>query len=74
MDYSPLGSSVHGVFQARVLEWVAMPSSRDRPNSEIEPISLKSSASADVFFPTSSTSEALVDLDSKAFFLPLLSE
>ena len=23
MDYSPLGSSVHGSFQARVLEWVA---------------------------------------------------
>ena len=25
---SPLGSSVHGILQARVLEWVAMPSSR----------------------------------------------
>ena len=23
MDCSPLGSSVHGIFQARVLEWVA---------------------------------------------------
>ena len=23
MDYSLLGSSVHGIFQARVLEWVA---------------------------------------------------
>ena len=22
MDYSPLGSSVHGIFQATVLEWV----------------------------------------------------
>ena len=28
VDYSPPGSSVHGLFQARVLEWVAMPSSR----------------------------------------------
>ena len=28
MDYSPSGSSVHGILQARVLEWVAMPSSR----------------------------------------------
>ena len=28
MDCSPLGSSVHGIFQARILEWVAMPSSR----------------------------------------------
>ena len=24
MDYSPLGSSIHGIFQARVLEWVAI--------------------------------------------------
>ena len=28
MDCSPPGSSVHGIFQARTLEWVAMPSSR----------------------------------------------
>ena len=28
MDCSPLGSSVHGILQARILEWVAMPSSR----------------------------------------------
>ena len=28
MDYSPPGSSVHGILQARVLEWVAMLSSR----------------------------------------------
>ena len=28
MDYSPPGSSVHGILQARVLEWVAVPSSR----------------------------------------------
>ena len=26
VDYSPLGSSVHGILQARILEWVAMPS------------------------------------------------
>ena len=25
-DCSPPGSSVHGIFQARILEWVAMPS------------------------------------------------
>ena len=24
-DYSPLGSSVHGILQARILEWVAVP-------------------------------------------------
>ena len=27
IDYSPQGSSVHGILQARILEWVAMPSS-----------------------------------------------
>ena len=25
MDYSPPGSSVHGMLQARILEWVAIP-------------------------------------------------
>ena len=28
MDYSPLGSSVHGLFQARILEWIDIPFSR----------------------------------------------
>ena len=28
MDRSPPGSSVHGILQARILEWVAMPFSR----------------------------------------------
>ena len=28
MDRSPPGSSVHGIVQARILEWIAMPSSR----------------------------------------------
>ena len=28
MDHSLPGSSVHGIFQAKILEWVAMPSSR----------------------------------------------
>ena len=30
MDCSPPGSSVHGILQARILEWVALPSSRER--------------------------------------------
>ena len=29
MDCSPRGSSIHGIFQSALLEWVAMPSSRD---------------------------------------------
>ena len=28
MDCSPSGSSVHGILQVRILQWVAMPSSR----------------------------------------------
>ena len=28
MDCNPPGSSVHGILQARILEWVAIPSSR----------------------------------------------
>ena len=29
MDYSPLSSSVHGVLQARILEWIAIPFSKE---------------------------------------------
>ena len=29
MDYSPPSSSVHGILQARILEWVAIPFSRE---------------------------------------------
>ena len=28
MDCSPPGSSVHGILQARILQWITMPSSR----------------------------------------------
>ena len=37
MDCSPPGPSVHGIFQARILEWVAISFSRDLPNPGIEP-------------------------------------
>ena len=40
MDYSTPGFSVHGILQARILEWVALPSSRDLPDQKIEPASL----------------------------------
>ena len=52
------GSSVHGILQARILEWVAVPSSRDLPNLVIEPASLTSSALVGGFFSTSATCEA----------------
>ena len=37
VDFSPPGSSVHGILQAGILEWVAMPSSRgsSRPREDL---------------------------------------
>ena len=37
VDYSLPGSSVHGILQARILEWVAISSPGDLPNPGIEP-------------------------------------
>ena len=37
MDCSLPGSSVHGIFQARILEWVAISSPGDLPDPGIEP-------------------------------------
>ena len=44
--YGPPGSSVHGILQARILEWVAMPSSRDET-----PISCVSYVAGGFFIP-----------------------
>ena len=49
MDHSPPGSSAHGIFQASILEWVAMPSSRGSSQPRIEPASLMSPALAGGF-------------------------
>ena len=52
-DCSPPGSSLHRILQARILEWVAMPSSRGSiPDPGIEPASLTSHALAGGFFMT----------------------
>ena len=39
LDCSPPGSSVHGILQARILEWIAMPFSREssRPRKGLLP-------------------------------------
>jgi len=39
VDCSPPGSSVHGILQARILEWVAISFSRDLPYQGIKPAS-----------------------------------
>ena len=40
MESSPPGSPVHGISQARILEWVAFPSPGGLPNPGIKPIAL----------------------------------
>ena len=41
-DCSRPGSSAHGILQARILEWAAMPSSRGASRPRVEPASLMS--------------------------------
>ena len=58
MNYSPPGSSVHGISQARILAWFPFPSSGDLPNPGIEPTSVVSPAMAGRFFTSSATWKA----------------
>ena len=63
IDCSLPGSSVHGILQARILEWVAMPfsmdlSMEDLSNPRIEPMSLAAPALPGGFFTTSISWEA----------------
>ena len=58
MDYNLPGSSVHGILQAKILEWVAVLPPGDPPNPGIEPRSLMSLALAAGFLTTSTTWEA----------------
>ena len=44
MDCSPQGSSVHGISQARILEWVNIPSSGGLPYLGIKPVSFAKQA------------------------------
>ena len=50
IDHSPPGSSVHGILQARMLEWLPFPPPGDLPNPGIELMSLTPPALADGFF------------------------
>ena len=57
MDCRLLGFSVHGILQARILEYVAMPSSRESFQPRIQPASLLSPTLAGGFFTISATWE-----------------
>ena len=52
MNYSPPGSPVHGIFQARILERLPGPPAGDFPYQGIKPESLASPALAGGFFTT----------------------
>ena len=58
MDCGLPGFSVHGILQARILEWVAIPFSRRSFQLGIQPASLVFPAMASEFFTTSTTWEA----------------
>ena len=62
MDHSLPGSSVHGILQARILEWVPRPPPGDLPDPGIEPASLMSPELAGGFFTTSASWEARITL------------
>ena len=50
--YTPPGSSVHGIVQARILEWLPFPPPGDLPDTGIKPMSPAPPALADGFFTT----------------------
>ena len=57
MDCSLPGSSVRGILQAKILEWVAISFSRGSSQLRIEPVLLTSPALAGRIFTTSATWE-----------------
>ena len=62
MDFNPPGSSVHGISQARVLEWVAISVPGDLPDPGLELMSPASPAMAGRFFTTAPPGKPLYAL------------
>ena len=60
VDCSLPGSLVHGILQARILEWVAMPSSRRSSQPRDRTCGSPVSCIAGGFFTTSATWEATI--------------
>ena len=59
-DYSLPGSSVHGILQARIVEWVAMLSSRGSSQSRDQTYISSISCTEGRVFTTSATWEAYI--------------
>ena len=60
MDYSLPGSSVHEIFQARILEWVAISFSRDLPDPGTE---FASPELASSFFTAEAPGKPMKDME-----------
>ena len=63
IDGSPPGFPIPGILQARILEWVAMPSSRDLPHPGMEPRSPATQADT---LPSESPGKPLLQLAAAA--------
>ena len=61
LDCNLLGSSVHGILQARILEWTATPPAGDLPNPGIKPTS-RVSCTAGGFFTHLAIGESIYPL------------
>ena len=62
IDYRPPGSSVHGILQIRILEWLPLPSPGDLPDRGIKPMSPVSPAPPGGFFTTLPSGKPQVQL------------
>ena len=71
MDCSPSGSSVHRILQARILEWVALPSSRGSSQPGIQP---RSPACRQILYQLSLQGSPLCPLSSVQFSRPVVSD
>ena len=74
MDCSLPGSSIHGIFQARILEWVAFPSPGDLPDPGIEPWSPALQADSLPFEPPGKPKEGMDQHINKILPLPECAE
>ena len=69
MDCNPPGSSVHGIFLARILEWAATSSPGDLPDPGIEPVSLALQANSLPLEPSGKPDDICEKLGKKSLFL-----
>ena len=67
VDRSPPGSSVHGILQARILEWLPFLPPGDLPDPGVGPESPASPVLADRFFTTESPGKPITSYHSDQF-------